>query len=92
MFAYGKDTVGDCECPAVRAGFSPGSGDETTAPAERYDEVVRELGYDNSFSTLTEEEAKDAWLTMIDQLKGHYHEDFEGVRAAEEVAETLGWL
>lgn len=91
-FAYGKDTIGDCECPAVRAGFSPGTGDKTTAPAEWYDGVVRDLGFSSPHSTIEEEKAKTAWLKTIEQLKGRYHEDSEVVRAAEEVAEDLGWL
>ena len=91
-YAYGKDTIGDCTCPAVEAGFMPSSGDKTTASAEWYDNVVKELGYSNAQSTIPEEHAKKAWLTTIEQLESKYHKDTEVVRAAKEVAKQLGWL
>lgn len=92
QYAYGKDTIRDCNCPAVEAGFTPGDGDRSTAVAEWYDSIVRELDYGTVELTIPEEKAKEAWLKTVEQLRGRYHEDSEIVRTAEEIAETLGWL
>ena len=89
LFAYGKDTIGSCPCPAVAAGHSPKDGDETTHVAEWYDDVVRQLDFDNADSVISEEQAKEAWLETINQMEsGHRGNENVG----REIAETLGWL
>lgn len=88
-FAYGKDTVAGCDCPAVRAGYQPGSGDASTGVAEWYDAIVRELGFRNADSILSEEKAKAAWLKTIERLE---EENEVGVSTAREIAHDLGWV
>ena len=91
-YAYGKDTIGDCPCPATAAGYTPGNGDASTTAAEWYDNLVRQMDYSTADSTLPEPDAKEAWLKTIDQLTHRYGPDSNVVETAEKIAEELGWL
>lgn len=91
-FAYGKDTVGSCECPAVQAGYSPGNGDDSSEVAAWYDETVEMLGYSNARSIITEEKAKKAWLEAIEAVEEDASTSNEHAEVAREIAEVLGWL
>lgn len=84
QYAFGKDVVNGCECPAVAAGYSPSDRDETAEIAEWYDAKVEDLGHDPRIVTRTtdygvpitspyepipEAHAKEAWLAMIDEME-----------------------
>lgn len=92
QFAYGKDTIGECECPAVAAGFEPRTGDDSTMPAEMYDEQVRELGFTSARSTIDESDAKKAWLKMIQKMERFPYANDVNLETAKNVAEELGWM
>ncbi|WP_144797604.1 hypothetical protein [Halorubrum depositum] len=91
-FAYGKDTIGGCCCPAVAAGYAPNTGDESTEIAETYDYYVRELGLDNADSIITEEEARQAWLAAVESIEQDEYAADRKARLGEDIAEDLGWL
>lgn len=94
-FAYGKDTIQGCECPARAAGFAPSDGDESIAVAEWYDCAVKDVGNANYSSIISEQEAKEAWLEMIDQMEKRTASIYKAERdlkVAREIAEELGWL
>lgn len=38
-----EDTVNDCACPAVAAGYNSSSGNESLIAAEWYDEMIERL-------------------------------------------------
>lgn len=89
QFAYGKDTMGDCPCPAVAAGFSPASGDGSLTAAEWYDDAVYQLDLENADSILSESDAETAWSEMISSLEKR--DMPESVEVAREIADELGW-
>lgn len=93
QFAYGKDEMDGCPCPAVAAGYSPASGDSSIEPAEWYDSVIKSefRSATEPYSPLSEEEAREAWNMTIEQLTGRYGRDSEIVQTAEEIANELGW-
>ncbi|UBF21453.1 hypothetical protein HRTV-21_gp87 [Halorubrum virus HRTV-21] len=91
-FAYGKDTIGGCCCPAVAAGFAPNTGDESTEIAETYDYYVGEFGYENADSTLTEEEAREVWLAAVESIEQDEYAAERKARVGKDIAEDLGWL
>jgi len=93
-FAYGYDTVDDCPCPAIAAGFNP-SNDDSTEIAEYYDSILKQK-YGNIQGTITEEQAKKAWFQAIEQWESKY-EDNEAIgngpkEIGEQIAQELGWL
>ena len=95
QFAYGKDTIQGCECPARAAGFAPSDGDESTAVAEWYDSAVKDVGNTHYSSIISEQKAKEAWLEMIDQMEKRVDSIYKGERdlqIAREIADELGWL
>ena len=91
-FAYGKDTIGGCSCPAVAAGYAPNTGDESTEIAETYDHYVGEFGLGNADSIITEEEAREAWLAAIESIEGDEYAAERKARVGKDIAEDLGWL
>ena len=91
-FAYGKDTIGGCCCPAVAAGYAPNTGDESTEIAETYDYYVRELDLDNADSIITEKEARQAWLAAVESIDQDEYAADQKARLGEDIAEDLGWL
>lgn len=91
-FAYGKDTIGGCCCPAVAAGYAPNTGDESTEIAETYDYYVRELDLDNADSIITEKEARQAWLAAVKSIEQDEYAADRKARLGEDIAEDLGWL
>jgi hypothetical protein len=95
QFAYGKDTIQECKCPARAAGFAPSDGDQSTAVAEWYDTTVKDVGNTSYDSIISEQEAKEAWLEMIDQMEKRVdgiHKGERDLKIAREIAEELGWL
>lgn len=91
-FAYGKDTIGDCACPAVKAGYDPGSGDESTVLAEEFDAMVVSVGAANAQSTVSEPFARKAWLKAIRNIKQRFGADSTEYAIGVEIAEKNGWL
>jgi hypothetical protein len=90
-YAYGKDYIGDCPCPAAAAGYSPKNGDESTKAAEFYDDLIRQGDVSAPDSTVPAETAKEMWLDTIEKLRDRYG-DKGPVEAAEDIADELGWL
>ncbi|UBF20292.1 hypothetical protein M1M41_gp039 [Halorubrum sodomense tailed virus 4] len=91
-FAYGKDTIGGCCCPAVAAGFAPNTGDESTEIAETYDYYVRELDLGNAHSVIPEEKARQAWLAAVESIEEDEYAADRKARVGRDIAEDLGWL
>lgn len=92
QFAYGKNTIAGCECPAVAAGFEPASGDDSILAAEMYDEQVAENGFTNAQSIINEEAAKESWLAMIEKMDRLSYGNYDNLQVAKDVAEKFGWL
>lgn len=92
-FAYGSDTFDECACPAVHAGYSPSGADDSLAVAEEYDAIIRTL-FDpvDRHSTVGEEKAKEAWLTMIQTIEQKEWYEPRDKEVAVEIAEELNWL
>lgn len=92
-FAFGRNSVEDCQCPAMNAGFNPdGTGvdhvDGLLEAAEWYDNLVAtETG--EIKGTISEPFAKEKWLEMMDEME---ELDPEAYSAAEDVAEKLDWI
>jgi isopentenyl phosphate kinase len=90
MFAYGRDEINECTCPAVTAGYEPASGDNSLTPAEQYDEQIERLGFATDLKgVVSEDQAKRAWLSMLNRMKT---QEISGHKVAEEIAEELGWI
>ena len=90
-FAYGYDTVDDCPCPALAAGFSPNSVDGSIEIAEEYDEILKEK-YEKHEGTVTEEQAKAAWFEAIEVFEKKNDTYYHGtVEVGEQIARELGW-
>ncbi|UBF22784.1 hypothetical protein M1M38_gp091 [Halorubrum tailed virus 27] len=93
-FAFGKNTAGDCACPAVTAGFNP-DNDASIEPAEWYDEYLREHDHGDS-GIVDEDTAYGAWWSILKELgeradrdPGRYEEAY---RVGREIADELGWI
>lgn len=89
QFAYGCDTVGGCACPAVQAGYSPSSGDESFEVAETFDREVMKLSGTEYDGVVSEDVARSAWERAIDALVDGGDEEYAAV--GEEIAAVLGW-
>lgn len=93
-FAFGCDVYDNRPCPARAAGFTPDTGDESTEPAERFDERIRsQTGLDEG--VVSENVARDTWKGVIRTLEGAAEADDyyqEALEAARMVADELGWL
>lgn len=92
-FAFGRNSVEDCTCPAMSAGFNPdGTGVDHTPgmleAAEWYDTLVAETTGEMK-GTISEPFAKDMWLQMMDEMEDL---DPEAYEAAEDVAAYLDWI
>ena len=94
-FAYGRDKVGGCKCPASTAGYDPSSGEESTVVAEQYDEIL----YSNEIfkkhqddRIINEEKAKEAWLQAVERTAQYYGENSNFHQVAVNIAEELGWM
>lgn len=88
-FAYGKDSVDGCVCPAVAAGFSPSSGDDSIVVAERYDQEVKDKNLTTARSIIDEEAAKEAWLSALEHLE---RKEMYQLEVGREIARRLDWL
>jgi len=92
-FAYGRDEVQSCKCPASSAGYSPLQGDSSTIVAEEYDSiVVTRFSDGDKVSVIREEKAKKAWLQAVEKMAQRYGEGSEFYQTAVDVAEELGWM
>jgi len=63
QFAYGKNNINGCPCPAQAAGREPGH-DKSTYVTDAYDNKLQTSPSD--FGVVDEEEAKAAWMTAIE--------------------------
>jgi hypothetical protein len=92
-FAVGRDTHDGCACPAVNAGYSPSSGDESIEIAEMWDEIVRaRTGKDRGAFTVSERIAKSAWIEAIESMQNDALMTDRERDAAVDIAEQIGWL
>ena len=93
-YAYGRNTVGTCGCPAIVAGFNPDC-DQTAEAAEYYDDFVRDDVGEAHKGVVNEEIAKHAWMKAIDLLDQqrqdypYWENEYE---AARDVAKALDWM
>jgi hypothetical protein len=66
-----EEPCGTYECPAVYAGYQPGSGDDSAGVANTYDKIVKMRLGDGDIERLDDEDilreadAKAAWLDAI---------------------------
>lgn len=88
MFAYNQNRVGECECPAVAAGFDPEEDDEVRSAAARYDEQIWNMEDVDSPCMVEEDVARKAWLAALDDMVSESRK-FE---AGQKIAVKLGWL
>jgi len=98
-FAYGKNHVDGCPCPATAAGYSPTSNPMALLVAEQYDEQLKESSSDNG--TVDEKTAKETWKAAIEyyqrtaeQIPDQGDKDWYQERAdvGKEIARELGWM
>jgi len=89
LFAFGKNKVNECECPALAAGFDPREQKAAEEVAVEYDGVCELLrtGHDK-YGKIQEKEAKEAWLRAVSGCP----KDSGKRKVGEKVAEKLGWL
>lgn len=89
-FAYGTNQHGNCECPAMAAGFEPGEEDMNglLQAVDWYDMLVTNNTKNRHQGIISAEKAKEFWLEMLDDAV-----DFGDPEAkpALKVAESLGW-
>jgi len=96
-FAYGDNSVDNCACPAIAAGYNPNCGDMSLKIAEKYDEILRRTRSEEG--TIEESVAKEAWLDAVDYFvreaeqsdvhTDHYH---DVVSVGRDIADEHGWL
>jgi len=92
-FAYGRDKVGGCKCPATTAGYNPSNGNSSTPVAEEYDSIVVKIISDKkAVPTVEEEKAKEAWLKAIEKMAQKYGKESFNYKTGVDVAEELGWM
>ena len=98
-FAYGKNHVDSCQCPAVAAGYNPDTTHSVQGVAVRYDGELRDVSDDSG--TVSEGSAKRAWQAAIEhfehrakQTPKQEDQDWYQERAdvGKEIARELGWL
>jgi len=97
-FAFGKNTVDGCPCPALAAGYNPSYNSKAVIVAEQYDSIFQEEIVGTG--TVTEEQAREAWKEVIDHfVKRRDQADDESdaqyyaerVELARDVKDELGW-
>lgn len=102
-YAFGKNQMDGCKCPALAAGHDPMDGGFAREVAERFDTTMRNE-HEIGAGTVPESEARRAWRKMMSELKKQT-ELYEGkeyvvqptpakgaLKEAREVADELGWL
>lgn len=92
-FAFGRNGVDNCACPAITAGMNPcGSGADhypgLVEAAEWYDSIMKKQE-SSVKGTISEDVAKDAWVQVIQKA---IEQDLFEAQAAIEVAIELGWV
>lgn len=93
-FAFGHNTVGSCDCPAVKVGKDPITNDRVLVVSEMYDDELRKET-DSATGTISESRAKEAWLNVIewyDEQEGLLPKHREEREEARKIAAELGWL
>ena len=95
-FAYGQNEFQSCECPLVAAGLPPDGYHHRKSIAREFDhEVWRLLANKNGIDspsdvgTVSEELAKQAWQTVIEDLAEHNKP--KKLRIAKQARQQLGW-
>jgi hypothetical protein len=92
-FAYGRNQVNDCHCPALAAGFNP----ENTSPdairgmleaTEHYDSILKNRSNGERTGVVDERTAQEAWIEMLEQS---LNRGWQRKNAALKVALELGW-
>lgn len=100
-FAYGRNTVDGCECPASAAGYAKDDVMTLTNAhvgdlARAYDRTVRyqleSVDPTERAGTLSEADAREVWLTVLDRARSSGSVGDPLVEKGEEIARELGWL
>lgn len=96
QFAFGANEHEDCVCPAVAAGYNPESSHRGGVPgllevAETYD-LMAEDHHPDYFGVISEDEAKESWLKMMNEVEDREGKNSDQYHAARKVADELGWL
>jgi len=89
LFAFGKNSYNDFECPSIAAGRNPMRNDAAFYVATEYDRIV-ENTKDKSAGVVVERLARDIWLRVIEICEGR--DEQEAATAAREIAAELDWL
>lgn len=96
-FAFGRDVVDDCPCPARVAGYDTTGNLKAREIAGDYDVTVRALFNDATKGTLSAENAKEAYLQALRDMEERYIPVPDGekipeqLQIAREIAVELGW-
>lgn len=85
MYAFGKNVVGSCMCPATKAGFNTADA-RVNHIAGKFDKLAGESEFVGETGTLTDNEAKELWFEVISKLDREEYQDI-----AIEIAEENGW-
>lgn len=87
-FAFGRNEVEHCECPAVAAGFDPSYNGLAEEAAGTFDWYMDNERPGEVYGRCSEATAKKAWLQMLDEA---FENGSDYWRIALEIAVELGW-
>jgi sugar phosphate isomerase/epimerase len=91
QFAFGRNEVDGCTCPAVTAGFDPVEGNTPglMEAAGRYDRILSRRSTKQSTGVVSEAVARDAWIEVLESAM-----DGENYvrRNMIDIAVELGWV
>jgi hypothetical protein len=89
-FAYGRNHLDGCSCPAITAGYTEADMDDSEVfeTAYNFDQIVGEMK-DKHYGIVSEERAERAWFKSIKRMKSKGKS--RSVSIAREIATTLGW-
>lgn len=86
LFAYENWQVDGVHCPiSAVEGLESRQLSIYRFLADRFDHEVKRLGYDTESKIISEEQAKEAWLTMMEKSNSECD-------SAKQIAEELDWL
>lgn len=96
-FAYGEKENEEAMCPAMAVGLDPREGHALDVVGV-YDEICRERFPWADEGTISEADARDAWLEAIrreedvrDEVDPSHNGDWTDLEQAKTIAEELGW-